>query len=90
MGYKKAKASKDKKTNVMRLLDQADIIYTSHNYESTGAISGTEVAAVLGQDPDRTFKTLVTHGRQEHYVFIVPVAALAPVNDTPLYFIVLL
>jgi len=75
MGSKKAKASKDKKTNVMRLLDQADITYTSHNYESTGAISGVEVAAVLGQDPDRTFKTLVTHGRQEHYVFIVPVAA---------------
>jgi Cys-tRNA(Pro)/Cys-tRNA(Cys) deacylase len=75
MGSKKAKASKDKKTNVMRLLDQANITYTSHNYESTGAISGVEVAAVLGQDPDRTFKTLVTHGRQEHYVFIVPVAA---------------
>ena len=72
---KRSKDTKDKKTNVMRLLDQADITYTSHNYESTGAISGVEVAAVLGQDPDRTFKTLVTHGRQEHYVFIVPVAA---------------
>ena len=72
MGTKK---SKDKKTNVMRLLDQAGIAYTSHNYESTGAISGVEVAAALGQDPAKTFKTLVTHGRQEYYVFIVPVAA---------------
>lgn len=70
-----SKKSKDKKTNVMRLLDQAGITYTSHNYESTGAISGVEVAAALGQDPDSTFKTLVTQGRQEHYVFIVPVAA---------------
>jgi len=75
MGNKKAKATKDKKTNVMRLLDQAGITYTSHNYESTGAISGVEVAAALGQDPGSTFKTLVTQGRQEHYVFIVPVAA---------------
>lgn len=75
MGNKKAKATKDKKTNVMRLLDQAGITYTSHNYESTGAISGVEVAAALGQDPASTFKTLVTQGRQEHYVFIVPVAA---------------
>lgn len=70
-----SKKSKDKKTNVMRLLDQAGITYTSHNYESTGAISGVEVAAALGQDPASTFKTLVTQGRQEHYVFIVPVAA---------------
>ena len=75
MGKGKAKASKDKKTNVMRLLDQAGIAYEPHNYESTGAISGTEVAAALGQDPGMTFKTLVTQGRQEHYVFIVPVAA---------------
>ena len=66
---------KPNKTNVMRLLDQAGITYTSHNYESTGAISGVEVAAALGQDPASTFKTLVTQGRQEHYVFIVPVAA---------------
>lgn len=75
MSSKKSKDTKDKKTNVMRLLDQAGITYTSHSYESTGAISGMEVAAVLGQDPDRTFKTLVTCGRQEYYVFIVPVAA---------------
>ena len=70
-----SKKSKDKKTNVMRLLDQAGITYTSHYYESTGAISGTEVAAALGQDPGSTFKPLVTQGRQEHFGFIVPVAA---------------
>lgn len=69
-----AKKNKDKKTNVMRLLDQAGIDYIPHNYESTGAISGVEVAAVLGQDPAQTFKTLVTRGRQDYYVFIVPVA----------------
>lgn len=58
----------------MRVLDQKKVSYTAHTYESTGAISGTEVAAALGQDEKQVFKTLVTtsHSRQ-HYVFMVPV-----------------
>ena len=33
-----------------------------------------EVADVLGEDPERVFKTLVTVGKSgEHYVFVVPV-----------------
>ena len=63
------------KTNVMRLLDQKQAEYKSHNYASTGAISGVEVAAALGQDPSGVFKTLVTVGRTgQHYVFVIPVA----------------
>ena len=32
------------------------------------------MAQVLGQDPDRVFKTLVTEGRSgQHYVFVIPV-----------------
>ena len=65
---------KQEKTNVMRLLDQQGVPYESHCYEGTGAVSGAEVAAVLGQDPDRVFKTLVTAGRSgRHYVFVIPV-----------------
>ena len=65
---------KPEKTNVMRLLDQQGVPYESHCYEGTGAVSGAEVAAVLGQDPDRVFKTLVTVGRSgQHYVFVIPV-----------------
>ena len=65
---------KQDKTNVMRLLDQQGAAYQSHCYEGSGAISGAEVAAVLGQDPERVFKTLVTVGRSgQHYVFIIPV-----------------
>ena len=63
------------KTNVMRLLDQKKADYKSHSYASTGAISGVEVAAALGQDPARVFKTLVTLGKTgQHYVFVIPVA----------------
>ena len=65
---------KQEKTNVMRLLDQQGVSYESHCYEGTGAVSGAEVAAVLGQDPERVFKTLVTEGNSgQHYVFVIPV-----------------
>lgn len=43
---------KEEKTNVMRVLDSKKINYKSHNYLSTGAISGTEVANALGENPD--------------------------------------
>ncbi len=62
------------KTNVMRLLEQKKIPYTSHDYTDTGVISGTEVAAVLNQNPEQVFKTLVTAGSSgANYVFLVPV-----------------
>ena len=50
---------KEEKTNVMRVLDAKKISYESHNYVDSGAISGTEVAKALGQNPDAVFKTLV-------------------------------
>ena len=65
---------KPDKTNVMRILDQKKIPYTSHYYGDSEAISGVEVAAVLNQNPDHVFKTLVTVGASKsNYVFVVPV-----------------
>lgn len=62
------------KTNVMRILDAAKIEYTAHSYLNTEAISGKEVAEVMGEDPDKVFKTLVTVAKSgEHYVFVIPV-----------------
>lgn len=62
------------KTNAIRLLEQKKIPFAVHNYVDSGVISGMEVAQVLGEDPDRVFKTLVTVGKSgEHYVFVVPV-----------------
>ncbi len=64
------------KTNVMRLLEQKKLPYQHFTYESEGAISGLEVAELLGQDPAQVFKTLVTTGRSgAHYVFVIPVGA---------------
>lgn len=65
---------KDEKTNVMRILDQKKVKYNSYNYLKTGAISGMEVAKALDENPNLTFKTLVTVGKtNNHYVFLVPV-----------------
>lgn len=66
-------AKKDK-TNAMRLLDAKKIKYKEHFYDADGSTSGAEVAAMLGENPDKVFKTLVTVGKSgAHYVFDVPV-----------------
>ena len=58
----------------MRILDKAGVTYQPHFYGDTGAVSGMEVAAVLEQDPNRVFKTLVTVGKSRtYYVFVLPV-----------------
>ena len=65
----------EEKTNVMRVLDQKKIKYTSHHLDITEALSGIEMAAMLNQDPSRVFKTLVTVGKTKaNYVFVIPVA----------------
>ena len=64
------------KTNVMRVLDQKKVPYEMYTYADTEAISGVEVAAVLGQNPKQVFKTLVTVGAsKKNYVFVIPVCA---------------
>ena len=65
----------EEKTNVMRLLDQKKIPYTSRQYDvSDGALDGVTAARRLGISSETCFKTLVTAGasRQNH-VFVVPV-----------------
>lgn len=63
------------KTNVMRILEQKRIKYKGYTYECTEALSGTEVASALNENPDHVFKTLVTVGKSNvHYVFMIPVA----------------
>lgn len=66
--------AKVEKTNVMRILEQKKINYESYEYSDTEAISGVEVAEVLGENPNQVFKTLVTVGATKtNYVFMIPV-----------------
>lgn len=64
------------KTNVMRILDQKKVPYDMYTYADSEAISGIDVAAVLGQNPKQVFKTLVTVGAsKKNYVFVIPVCS---------------
>ena len=65
------------KTNAMRLLEAAEITFYPKEYNvSDGEVSGTAVAAKLGQEPERVFKTLVTEGKNTGLnVFDIPVNA---------------
>ena len=65
----------EEKTNVMRLLEQKKIKFQSHHLDITEALSGVEMAKMLGQNPAQVFKTLVTVGKSKtNYVFVIPVA----------------
>ncbi len=62
------------KTNAMRALEAKGIPFVCRFYDGSQGPSGVEVAHILGQDPERVFKTLVVAGRSGgHYVFMLPV-----------------
>ncbi len=64
------------KTNVMRVLDSKKIKYNSHEYEPDATMTGEEIAGILGENPDKVFKTLVTQAKSgQYYVFVIPVNA---------------
>ena len=66
-------AKKLQKTNAMRILDREKISYEIHTYPEDGPIAATDVAAYLGQAPDRLYKTLVTTDLNKgYYVFCLP------------------
>ena len=66
---------KDRKTNAIREMEAAHADFDTRFFESPEALSGVEVAALLEQDPDCVFKTLVTQGKSgQHFVFMIPVA----------------
>ncbi len=59
----------------MRILDAHGIKYIPHSYDSS-LTEGEKVAAALGEDAGRVFKTLVTtDGKGGYFVFVVPVNA---------------
>lgn len=57
----------------MRILSQNRVSYEARTYDSSRALSGTEVASVLHEDPSCVFKTLVTESSsRKYYVFVIP------------------
>lgn len=72
------KAAKLQKTNAMRELDRAGVAYEARTYEDDGEEAsglGVAIAQMLGEDPDQSFKTLVTETPEGgHVVCCIPVA----------------
>ena len=67
---------KTQKTNVMRILEQRKVPYTSHSYPHGDApVDGNTVAALIGKDASQVYKTLVARGASRCcYVFVIPVS----------------
>ncbi len=67
--------AKAEKTNAMRILDSKGVEYKEIHIDIASAVSGVEMANLIGV-PDRyVFKTLVTVSKSlNHYVFVIPVA----------------
>lgn len=62
------------KTNAMRILDKAKIEYNMYTYDPGDGIDGISVAHKMGQDENKVYKTLVTKGKTDYFVFVIPVA----------------
>lgn len=61
------------KTNVMRILERENIEYEPISYDAS-ATDGITIAALLGENCSRVFKTLVTIASdRKNYVFDIPV-----------------
>lgn len=66
--------AKELKTNAMRILDRLKIKYTLNTYQCDEFIDGIHIADMLGQPYEKTFKTIVCHGKSgEYFVFVLPI-----------------
>ena len=62
------------KTNAVRIVETHKVPYTLHTYPCKEAVDGVTVAGMLGVEPERVYKTLVTQGKSgAYFVFVVPV-----------------
>jgi Cys-tRNA(Pro)/Cys-tRNA(Cys) deacylase len=61
------------KTNALRILDKAKLVYQLHSYPTDGhALDAVSVAMAIHQSPDKIFKTLIVIGASHtHYVLII-------------------
>ena len=73
---KKNQESREEKTNVCRLFEQAGIAFRTASYEvDESDLSGVHAASELGIEPELMFKTLVTRDEKNGlHVFCIPVA----------------
>lgn len=68
--------AKQQKTNAMRILEQKKLPHTVNYYECGEFTDAVQIAQMLGQDPECTFKTLMCVGKSGgHYAFVIQATA---------------
>ncbi len=65
--------SKEIKTNAMRILESMKIPYTQYTYECEEFIDALQIADQLGLPYEKVYKTLVTRGAHDYFVFLIPI-----------------
>lgn len=67
-----SRLAKQQKTNAMRILEQKKLPHRVNFYECDEFTDAVQIAEMLGQDPEQTFKTLMCVGKSgEHYAFVM-------------------
>nr|WP_304955194.1 Cys-tRNA(Pro) deacylase [uncultured Acetatifactor sp.] len=65
---------KETKTNAMRILESLKIPYTHMTYECDEFTDGLQIADLLSLPYEKVYKTLVTTGGRDYFVFVIPIA----------------
>lgn len=65
---------KEIKTNAMRILESLKISFTQYTYECEEFVDALKIADQLGQPYEKVYKTLVTKGAHDYFVFVIPIA----------------
>lgn len=61
------------KTNAMRILEQKQLPHHCFFYDCKEFTDAVQIAAMLGQSADMTFKTLMCQGKSNgYYAFVIP------------------
>lgn len=65
--------SKEIKTNAMRILESMKIPYTQYTYQCDEFVDAIQIADQLGLPYEKVYKTLVTRGAHDYFVFVIPI-----------------
>lgn len=65
--------TKEIKTNAMRILESMKIPFTQYTYECDEFVDALQIADRLGLPYDKVYKTLVTKGAHDYFVFVIPI-----------------
>lgn len=64
---------KESKTNAMRILESMKIPFSQYTYACDEFVDAIKIADQLGLPYEKVYKTLVTKGARDYFVFVIPI-----------------